>query len=573
MKLNESPTRTRHASSSSRYEETIRELKKEVQEERKARIKAEKRVEKLEDEIAELRAEFKRYREQRRETTDFLQNEIRKLELENKQLKTTLEAAMTTLIWFQGRMFGTDKSEKGVPEDKEPQESSKDDRKKKKKKKGQQKGSKGHGRTDNSQLPVGESQRLEIPGCSCDVCGKAYLELPEGDTSRIYEIIVQCYQDLFERQRYVSQCDCKGKKLVTAPPPPTLYRRTNIGNTLWIHILIWRYLGGVPQSKILRNLALQELKLAAGTVTGGLKKVDPHLNSLYEGIVNFCRGQDFLHADETSWRVFEQGKKQNWFWVFGNEKVAAYILDPSRSQKVPAEFLAGSTLTLLTDRYSAYKALSGAIRKAYCWVHVRRDFLNIFKGNKRLKKWARNWLKRFGKLFSANHKREKLWRDKMNFGVEWNRAQTAVELIIKDIHETAEQELRIEKLHPKQKKVLRSLKRHWSGLTVFLEDPRIPLSNNHAERLLRNIVVSRKNSYGSQATWAGNLAAKVFSIFQTWLLNGLDPQKLLLDFFNQCAESRVAGKDPPDPKAFLPWTMSEERKQLFSIPKSIKKPA
>ena len=103
-----------------------------------------------------------------------------------------------------------------------------------------------------------------------------------------------------------------------------------------------------------------------------------------------------------------------------------------------------------------------------------------------------------------------------------------------------------------------------------MKDPRIPLHNNRAERLLRNAVIVRKNSFGSGAEWAGHLAAKLFSIFQTWLINGLDPQALLLDYFNECSKS--PGKPPPDIRQFLPWSMSAERKQALALPKSYKAP-
>ena len=114
------------------------------------------------------------------------------------------------------------------------------------------------------------------------------------------------------------------------------------------------------------------------------------------------------------------------------------------------------------------------------------------------------------------------------------------------------------------------MKKDWDGLTIFVDDPRIPLHNNRAERLLRNPVILRKNSFGSGTQWSGNLAAKLFSIFQTWLINGLDPQALLLDYFNECANT--PGKSPPDVTQFLPWTMSDARKECYALPASYERP-
>ena len=64
-------------------------------------------------------------------------------------------------------------------------------------------------------------------------------------------------------------------------------------------------------------------------------------------------------------------------------------------------------------------------------------------------------------------------------------------------------------------KVLRSLRNHWAGLTLFVENPDLPMDNNQAERALRGPVVGRKNYYGSGAQWSGELSATLFSLFQT----------------------------------------------------------
>ena len=152
----------------------------------------------------------------------------------------------------------------------------------------------------------------------------------------------------------------------------------------------------------------------------------------------------------------------------------------------------------------------------------------------------------------------------------WEKTIAALDVQVEKLRECWESELKRPTLHKEQAKILRSMKRHWPGLTLFLQDPRIPLHNNRAERLIRNAVILRKNSFGSGAPWAGHLCAKVFSIFQTWLINGLDPQALLLDYFRECEQT--PGKPPPDVTPFLPWSMSETRKRQFALPESYQKP-
>jgi len=105
--------------------------------------------------------------------------------------------------------------------------------------------------------------------------------------------------------------------------------------------------------------------------------------------------------------------------------------------------------------------------------------------------------------------------------------------------------------------VLVSLNEHWGGLTLFVDDPRIPMDNNYGERLIRNPAVGRKNYYGSGAEWSGRLAVMMFSIFATLALWKINPRKWLNWYFEACAAS--GGKPPDNPASFLPWNLSETR--------------
>lgn len=76
-------------------------------------------------------------------------------------------------------------------------------------------------------------------------------------------------------------------------------------------------------------------------------------------------------------------------------------------------------------------------------------------------------------------------------------------------------------------KALRYMLQHWDGLTLFLEDPRIPLDNNAAERVLRGPVVGRKNFYGNRSQHGTEVAAILYSLIETAKLSGLDPAAYL----------------------------------------------
>jgi transposase len=552
----------------------IQELRRELRAEKLAREKAERENAYLKNEIERLWEELRKESEARQRKEEFLQKEIRKLQKDVADRDLKLEKANKQLVWFRKNFFGS-RSEKDATKEEQDEELAKAQESAQqepgRRSRGQQPDSKGHGRTDRSGVPVSETVTLGIPGgCTCPECGTPYQLLATTEDSPVVEIAVSLFQMLYKLQKYVSQCRCKGKQIITTPPPPKLYPKTTIGNSLWVHLTVQKFLQGTPTNRTLKELSLYGFSLAEGTVTGGLKVIDGLLETLYEEMVNHCRGADLWNADETSWRVFDAGKKRWWLWVIASDDAVVHVLDPSRSKKVPTDFFSGSAGVLMTDRLSSYKALHDAIKKAWCWVHQRRDFLNVYNSNKKLKQWAKTWLKEIATLFVLNDKRFQLWQQDKALGPEWDKAQAKVEQHVERLKDKWERELKKPKLHDEQKKILRSMNRHWEGLTLFVEDPRIPLHNNRAERLLRNAVILRKNSYGSGSKWAGSLATKLFSIFQTWLINGLDPQAMLLDYFNEC--SKTPGSPPADVSQFMPWSMSPERKRELALPKSYKSP-
>ena len=116
----------------------------------------------------------------------------------------------------------------------------------------------------------------------------------------------------------------------------------------------------------------------------------------------------------------------------------------------------------------------------------------------------------------------------------------------------------------KQKKVLQSLLEHWSGLTLFVEHPEVPMDNNRAENPLRNPVTGRKNYYGSGSLWSAELAATLFAILQTLLLWGINPRHWLMLYLEGCANN--GGKAPRNIDPFLPWSMDEARRAELTRP-------
>ena len=222
-------------------------------------------------------------------------------------------------------------------------------------------------------------------------------------------------------------------------------------------------------------------------------------------------------------------------------------------------------VVLVCDRYSAYKCLAkgcDVLILAYCWAHVRRDFLKAARSWPELESWMWAWVNDIRTLYGVNAARLEAWDDTLPLDQQpaaFVEHQRALESQMGQMQTRFETHLQDKALHLAKAKVLTSLHNHWDGLTVFVERPEVAMDNNAAERALRNPVVGRKNYYGSGSVWSAHLAAMMFSVLQTVVLWGLNPHQWLRAFLQACADND--GKSPADLSAFLPWQMTPERRE------------
>jgi transposase len=487
-----------------------------------------------------------------------------------EQLKEELDQSRGETRALQDKLFGR-KSEKSSRGDRSNDLVDPEEIPPAVKKRGAQSGHAGHGRRDYSHLPVQE-EFVPLPeeALACPHCGKLAAMMSATEDSELREIDVRPHRRRIRRQRYRATCNCDpARRTLTAPLPPKLIPKGNYGISIWVHVLLDKYSSFRPTERLLGQLEQCDLDLPAGTVNDGLKRIEPMMQPIYEALCGRNRQGSFHQADETRWRVFVlfDGKKGYgwWLWMVLGEDTVIYLLDRSRGHEVPeAHFGPAASGTLEVDRYSGYKAMalvkSGLIVLAFCWAHVRRDFVGVGKGWPELKHWALSWLRRIRHLYKINEERLQHLQDSVKFqeqqallcgAVETMRAEAAIELSNPKLREPC-------------RKVLESLEAHWTGLTRFVEDPRIPMDNNASEREVRGPAVARKNFYGSGSLWSGRLAATMFSLFATLVRWKLNPRRWLMWYFESCATA--GGKAPEDIQPFLPWNLSDERRSELGAP-------
>jgi len=486
----------------------------------------------------------------------------------NQKLQEELDQARAEIRKLKADLFGR-KSEKQSSTDRSNDlEDPQDQNPANKKKRGQQPDRPGPARRDYSHLPVRE-KFVDIPPeeCVCGRCGKPLADLGETEDSEQVEVEFIVYRRRIRRRRYRQTCNCPGQQTRTAPKPPKLIPKGRYGISLWVHLLLEKFHAGRPIQRTIEQLRLYGLRLAPGTITDGLKRIEPLLQPIYAALRERNVQSAFHHADETRWLVFVEKQGKNgyrwWLWVFAGEDTVVYVLDPTRSHGVPeGHFPADAQGVLIVDRYSAYKAMKqvqvGKLILVFCWAHVRRDFVRVGKGYPELKQWALTWLRQIRELYRLHRE----WRQHQAPSPEYAQVDATLRQHVAAMCQQRDAELADPKLREPCRKALTSLLDHWSGLTVFLDDPRIPLDNNFAERLMRHPALGRKNYYGSGAEWAGRLATMMFSILATLKLWKINPRLWLSWYLESCAAA--GGKVPGDIQPFLPWNLSDERRAALS---------
>src|SRR6266849_3413231 len=506
---------------------------------------------------------------------NYWQAQYERLLAREAALKAEVAAHQATIRDLEQRLYGT-KSEKSAGPDSAGASKPASTRKR-----GQQPSSPGHGRSERSALlVVAEVHDVNEEAKHCPVCGDAFRPFPGAEESSIIEVQVQAHMRRIQRLRYYKTCQCpQVAGMVTAPPAPRLIPKSPLGVSVWTRVLLDKYLYGRPTYRFCEELRHHGLPLAQGTLTDGLRRIAGFCEPLMPELHARQMSEKLFHGDETRWEVFEEveGKTgHRWYlWVTHSASVVFYRMAPGRGADVPKAHFAKLQkdlveVVLVCYRYSAYKCLAKAYDElilAYCWAHVRRDFLKAARSWPELENWMWVWVDDIRTLYRLNTARLEVWDPALPMHQQspaFVQHHLDLKSQLSQMQARCEGHLHEPDRHRAKHKVLESLHNHWGGLTVFVERPEVAMDNNTAERILRTPVVGRKNYYGSGSVWSAHLAAMMFSVLQTVLLWGLNPHHWLTAFLPAFADH--GGKSPTDLSAFLPWQMTPARRAELARP-------
>lgn len=416
----------------------------------------------------------------------------------------------------------------------------------------------GGGRKPHKELPAAE-ETLELPPDArcCPACGRLQLPLGNTEDSEEVDYQVRVVRIVRHRQKY-APCSCGRSGILTAPLPPKAMVRSKYSDAFWIAAALSKYDLLMPLERFIALLAAEGLQgVSSGTLSDGLGRLSNLLAPIDQAIIERNLASGFWSADETRLAVFNTptpSGSYNWsIWQVQSPETVVYQATPTReAAEIQNYFAECPNGILLVDRASTYKTLWLAL--AFCWAHVRRDFIKVGRYVSGNRIWAAEWLSHIRKLYRLYSSRSR-WREPES--ADFQEADFRLRKHLEKMARQRNRQLADVNLRQERRKVLDSMVNHWEGLTRFLDEHRLPLDNNHTERRFRPIAGIRKNSYGCHSEDAAHRMARMMTVIQTLKANHINPKQWMTDFLEATAQNH--GQPPDHITPFLPWNYQPTR--------------
>jgi len=406
-------------------------------------------------------------------------------------------------------------------------------------------------------------ERVVYPSpSSCPCCGGVLRKLGE-DVTETLELVPRQWKVI---QHVREKFSCRSCEAITQPPAPSHpIARGRAGAGLLAHILFSKYGLHLPLNRQSTVYAREGVDLDVSTLADWVGAAAATLMPLVELIRAHVFAAERIHADDTTVPVLAKGKTRTgrlWTYVRDDRPfagpdppAAVFFYSPDRTAKHPEQHLANYAGLMQADAYAGFNRLYGAGRKpapiieAACWAHARRQFFDLARLDKAPIAIAA--VERIDPLFAIEREINGLPpSERLRVRNERSRP-----LVVSLEAWLREQRAKLSGQSKTGKAIAYSLTR-WVALTRFLDDGRLCMSNNAAEREIRAVALGRKNWTFAGSDEGGHRAAAIYTLIQTAKLNDVDPQAWLADVLARLQDhpaKRIA--------ELLPWNWKLDRQQ------------
>ena len=373
----------------------------------------------------------------------------------------------------------------------------------------------------------------------CSACGSEMVEIGK----EVRRSLMMKPAEFWVREDVYYTYACKNceqetgeANIVKAAKEPALLPGSFASAEAVAHIMTQKFVMYSPLYRLQQEFERQGLKLSRQTMANWLLNTsEKWLRPVYDVLREQLRRELVLHADETTLQVLKEpgrsSTSKSYMWLYrtsgcAKQAVVLYEYQPTRKAEHAEAFLKGFSGWLHADGYQGYHKLPENIRVVGCWAHARRKFDEALQTlPKEMQKDAPAAIgecycsrlfkleEAFAELTPEERYKKRLEQEKpvLDALLSW-----ANEMQVKTAPKSA------------MGRAIHYLLEQWPYLTRYLEDGRLELSNNRAERSIKPFVMGRKNWLFANTPGGAQASAVIYSLIETAKENGLDPYRYLL---------------------------------------------
>jgi len=406
--------------------------------------------------------------------------------------------------------------------------------------------------------------RLVHPGptaCPC-CCGTALRKLGEDVTESLERIPASWFVIQHVREKF----SCRACETITQPPAPFHpIARGRAGPNLLAEVMVSKFGLHLPLHRQAERFAREGVPIEVSTLADWVGAVTIAVAPLIALIEVHVRAGARIHLDDTPVPVLAKVKTRTgrlWTVVrddrpFGgaDPPAASYFYSPDRSGEHAEAWLKDFSGIVQADAFSGFNRLytpgrkPGPIIEAACWAHGRRKLFEL--ADLRRAPMAIEAVKRIDALFEIEREINGLAPEKRS-KIRAARSRP----LVADL----ETWLRANRARLSSKSAMANaidyMLKRWPAFIRFLDDGRICMSNNAAERAVRGIAVGRRNWTFAGSDAGGRRAAAMYTLIETAELNDVDPRAWLADVLTRLPDYPARRLDE-----MLPWNWKPKQDQ------------
>ncbi|EPP9847706.1 IS66-like element ISAba24 family transposase, partial [Acinetobacter baumannii] len=371
----------------------------------------------------------------------------------------------------------------------------------------------------------------DIDDKTCTCCGHALHQMGEEVSEQLEFVPAQIRVLRNVRLKYsCRQCETNGTKveIKIADVPPAVIPKSMATPSLLAQIISSKMHYGLPLYRQEQLFNQAGIELSRQTMSRWLISCAEKLKPLLALMKAELLKQPVLWADETTVNVLDVEKSTCYMWVYGcgleqstGPKLVLFDYQDSRSSIHPTDFLAGFAGYLQVDGYAGYEKTHATL--VGCWAHARRKFVEAQKAQGKGKTGKADVaLNHIQKLYALESQLKTVPPDK-----KYDARQTLAKPLLEQFKSWLDKSSESVTKESLLGAAITYSLNQWPKLMRYLDDGRLNIDNNRAERAIKPFVIGRKAWLFANTKSGAQASAALYSLVETAKINGLEPYDYL----------------------------------------------